>query len=518
MSAAGETSSPPSVAGSTDRAGWIARQWFTASGALVAEAVAGLEPLTVFRHASGLRHALFLDSAAVDRPDDDAGTLRLGRFSFVTGDPIHSVTLAPGADGTLDARAVADAFSGLRSLLGELVCPTIPGLPPFQGGVAGLVSYECGLARLGLVPPAARATAAPLLSLHAYDVVFAYDHDLGRGWFISQGLPAAGPVARRIRAAERLAAWLDAQSVRRDAAPSQPRPPAAQAFRHPLPGHPQVRSTHSRDTYCDMVREAIELIRAGDIFQVNLAQCLAVEAAIDPVELHLRARAVNPAPFACFFDAGTAAIASMSPERFLQVARGAVRSHPIKGTRRMIASPEADLFAGDDLQGSAKDRAENVMIVDLLRNDLSRVCTPASVRVEALCRLERYRYVQHLVSIVAGRLRTGLGALDVLEAAMPGGSVTGAPKHRACEIISTFEPVARQAYCGSIGYVGFDGTADFNLLIRTFVAAQGRITFSAGGGVTAASDPAAEHAESLHKAEGMLRVLESLGIGAGAAP
>ncbi|NBW86675.1 MAG: hypothetical protein EBR23_07565, partial [Planctomycetia bacterium] len=386
MTATGKTNPPPSVAGPADRAAWIARQWFTASGALVAEAVAGLEPLMVFRHASGLRHALFLDSAAVDRADDvdDAGALRLGRFSFVTGDPIHSVTLAPGADATLDAHAVADAFSGLRSLLGELACPTIPGLPPFQGGVAGLVSYECGLARLGLAAPATRATAAPLLALHVYDVVFAYDHDLGRGWFISQGLPASGPVARRNRAAERLAAWLDAEPVRRDAVPSPPMPTAAQEFRHPLPGHPQVLSTHSRDTYCDMVRAAIELIRAGDIFQVNLAQCLAVEAAIDPVDLHIRARAVNPAPFACFFDAGMAAIASMSPERFLQVARGTVRTHPIKGTRRVIASPEADLFAGDDLQASAKDRAENVMIVDLLRNDLSRVCTPASVRVEAL--------------------------------------------------------------------------------------------------------------------------------------
>jgi para-aminobenzoate synthetase component 1 len=187
--------------------------------------------------------------------------------------------------------------------------------------------------------------------------------------------------------------------------------------------------------------------------------------------------------------------------------------HPIKGTRRVIANPEADLYAGDDLGASAKDRAENVMIVDLVRNDLARVCTPESVRVEALCRLERYRYVQHLVSIVAGRLRRGLTAIDALDAAMPGGSVTGAPKHRACEIITALEGVARGAYCGSLGYVGFDGTADFNLLIRTFVASGGTITFAAGGGITAASDPAAEHAESLHKAEGMLRVLDSFAPG-----
>jgi para-aminobenzoate synthetase component 1 len=190
----------------------------------------------------------------------------------------------------------------------------------------------------------------------------------------------------------------------------------------------------------------------------------------------------------------------MSPERFLQLTGREVRMHPIKGTRRVIASPEADLYAGADLEASAKDRAENVMIVDLVRNDLARVCEPASVRVESLCRLERYRYVQHLVSIVAGRLRRGLGPVDALLAALPAGSVTGAPKHRACEII------------GTLGYLGLDGAADFNLLIRTFVVSPAGVSFAAGGGVTAASDPEAERAESLHKAEGMLRVLDALGL------
>jgi para-aminobenzoate synthetase component 1 len=152
------------------------------------------------------------------------------------------------------------------------------------------------------------------------------------------------------------------------------------------------------------------------------------------------------------------------------------------------------------------------MIVDLVRNDLARVCEPASVRVEALCRLERYRYVQHLVSIVAGRLRRGLGPVDALLAALPAGSVTGAPKHRACEIIGALEDRARGVYCGTLGYLGLDGAADFNLLIRTFVVSPAGVSFAAGGGVTAASDPEAERAESLHKAEGMLRVLDALGL------
>ena len=270
-----------------------------------------------------------------------------------------------------------------------------------------------------------------------------------------------------------------------------------------------------------MVEAGRELIHAGDVFQVNLAQQFAVAATVDPVTLHRHARALNPAPFAAYFDTGDMQIVSMSPERFLQATGaagggGRVCMHPIKGTRRVIASPEADLYAAADLGASDKDRAENVMIVDLVRNDLSRVCLPESVRVEALCRLERYRYVQHLVSVVSGRLRRPLGGWDALDAAVPGGSVTGAPKHRACEIITALEGVARGVYCGSLGYVGFDGAADFNLLIRTFVVTPGLVCFAAGGGITAASDPAAEHAESLHKAEGLLRVLAAVGLGGAA--
>ncbi len=499
---------------------WIARTWITPSGCLVAEAAAGVDPVTVFRHASRLPHAIFFDSAVVDRPAAAATPaapatdppVRLGRHSFVAADPIRSWLVRRGGDWDECRQQIAAGFAVIREVLADLACTTIPGLPPFQGGVAGLVAYDCGLARLGLEPPPA-AGPDPVLSLHVHDVVFAYDHDLGRGWFISQGVPARGPVERARRATERLTAFLteprEAEPIPRAASRAAP------AAAHPLPGRPQVRSTHSRDRYLDMVRAGIELVHAGDIFQANLAQRFEVAASIDAVSLYLRAREVNPAPFAGYLDTGDVQVASMSPERFLQVSRGVVRTHPIKGTRRVTASPEADLYASADLEASEKDRAENVMIVDLLRNDLSRVCTPESVCVEALCRLERYRYVQHLVSVVSGRLRRGLGAIDALEAAIPGGSISGAPKHRACEIISDLERVDRGCYCGSIGYIGFDGTADFNLLIRTLVVSPGSIAFAAGGGITAASDPAAEYAESLAKAEGMLRVLDALGIGGG---
>lgn len=493
----------------------ITRRWFTASGCLVAELEPRVEAAAVFAALAHLPHVLFLDSALADRPADDTAP-RLGRYSFVAADPIHSLCVA--ADAADPAAVLAQALATSRRLLADLACPTIPGLPPFQGGLAGLLAYECGLALLGLAAPAPQITPAPLLSLHAYDVVFAFDHDTHQGWAISQGIPARGPLARRRRASERLEALLSVVLQASVCEPAgfgrlKPAPLGGEAStfacRHPLPSHPQVRSTLSRDAYLEMVAAGIEYVRAGDIFQVNLAQQLAVEAAVDPVALYQAARTCNPAPFAGYFAAGSVAIASMSPERFLQVNGGTVRMHPIKGTRRVIASPEADLYTADELGSSDKDRAENVMIVDLVRNDLAKVCRPESVRVESLCRLERYRYVQHLVSIVVGRLRSGLQALDAVEAAIPGGSITGAPKHRACEIISTLEGVARGPYCGSLGYLGFDGAADFNLLIRTFVVTPDRIAFAAGGGITVRSEPAAEYEETLHKAEGMLRAIDA---------
>lgn len=494
---------------------WFSSVRCTASGAVVAEATTAVNPLTVFQHAAAMPHILFLDSALADEPSTNGIEMipRLGRWSFVVADPIHSIMVEHGCT----AADIHDAFTRARSILADLACVTIPGLPPFQGGLAGLLSYDCGLIQLGLAPPPSAAPVLPLVSLHLYDVVFAYDHDRGRGWFISQGVPARGPVARRRRATERLHAFVAAAAQRRERPPSCSRKQPAPRG-NPLATRPAIHTTHDRDAYLAMVQRGIDAVGAGDIFQVNLAQRLSVASDVDPIALHLESRRINPAPFAACFDAGAGHLVSMSPERFLQAAHGTVRMHPIKGTRRVISNPEADLYAGADLEASDKDRAENVMIVDLVRNDLAKACEPASVRVEALCRLERFRYVQHLVSVVRGQLRSGLTVLDAIQSAFPGGSVTGAPKYRACEIISELEGVARGPYCGSLGYLGLDGSADWNLLIRTFVLGNGVVSFSAGGGITAASDPAGEYAESLHKAEGMLRVLDSLGISGTARP
>ena len=242
-------------------------------------------------------------------------------------------------------------------------------------------------------------------------------------------------------------------------------------------------------------------------FQVNLSQRLLHPAVDDSVALYHRLRERNPAPFAGYFDLGEIQIVSASPERFVQVRDGWVETRPIKGTRQRGELQSADSEHADCLQASEKDRAENVMIVDLLRNDLSRVCQADSVQVTELCVLERYQYVQHLVSAVRGRLREGKSSVDLIRAAFPGGSVTGAPKVRAMEIIAELEPTARGPYCGSLGYLGFDGAVDLSILIRTITAGRGWWQAPVGGGIVAQSQPEAEYEETWHKAEGLLRAI-----------
>ncbi|MCB9938237.1 MAG: aminodeoxychorismate synthase component I [Planctomycetaceae bacterium] len=279
------------------------------------------------------------------------------------------------------------------------------------------------------------------------------------------------------------------------------------AQQHAVAGIDHVTSNFSRASYLTAVQRVIDYIYAGDVFQVNLSQRLLCPATDDAISLYLRLRERNAATFAGYFDLGDFQIASASPERFVQVRDGCVEARPIKGTRQRTARPEADLFAADDLRQSEKDRAENVMIVDLLRNDMSRVCRADSVQVTQLCELEAYEYVQHLVSAIRGHLDDGKTAFDLIRAAFPGGSITGAPKVRAMEIISELEPTARGAYCGSLGYIGFDGSMDLSILIRTITACRGWWQLPVGGGIVAQSNPQQEYEETWHKATGMLKAL-----------
>jgi para-aminobenzoate synthetase component 1 len=255
------------------------------------------------------------------------------------------------------------------------------------------------------------------------------------------------------------------------------------------------------------VSKIIEYIHAGDCFQVNLSQRLLAPLSDDPLELYGRLRQLNPAPFAAYFNLGDFQILCASPERFVRLANGEVETRPIKGTRPRGTTSAEDEALRRDLTSNPKDRAENVMIVDLLRNDLGKVCEYGSVQVPRVCEVESFQYVHHLVSTVRGRLRSDLGPLDLITAAFPGGSVTGAPKVRAMEIIAELEPTARGPYCGCLGWIGFDGSADMNILIRTFTAGRGWVQFPVGGGIVADSDPAREYEETLHKAAGLLQAL-----------
>jgi para-aminobenzoate synthetase component 1 len=356
----------------------------------------------------------------------------------------------------------------------------------------------------------------PDLAVGLYDWVAAFDHEKTRAWIISTGFPEGEGPAQRQRARRRLLevrALLNGDVGAGGPAGRAPRPGLPPlslddlAPCHPLACIPGALSNFTRRQYLEAAARAIEYVHAGDCFQVNLSQRLLCPATLPPLELYRRLRTRNPAPFAAYFHLGDFAVASASPERFLRVERGAVETRPIKGTRPRGKTAEEDRQRALELLGSAKDRAENVMIVDLLRNDLGRVCAYGSVQVPALCRLESYPYVHHLVSVVTGRLWPGRGPVDLLRAAFPGGSVTGAPKVRAMEIIAELEPTARGAYCGSMGYLGFDGAMDTNILIRTFTVGRGWVQFPVGGGIVADSTPEGEHAETLHKAEGLVRAL-----------
>jgi para-aminobenzoate synthetase component 1 len=269
-----------------------------------------------------------------------------------------------------------------------------------------------------------------------------------------------------------------------------------------------LRSSFTHRGYLDAVTRVREYIVAGDIFQANLSQRLEAPLEEDPWHLYRRLREVNPAPFAAYLDFEGVSVASASPERFLRVSPdGRVETRPIKGTRPRGISPLHDAAIGQALQESEKDRAENLMIVDLLRNDLSRVCRPGTVRVPELFLLERYQTVHHLVSTVEGTLAQGRDALDLLAAAFPGGSITGAPKVRAMEIIAELEPSRRGIYCGSIGYLSVSGAMDTSIVIRTLVCGGGRVTCSVGGGIVADSDPESEYQETLDKARGLITAL-----------
>jgi para-aminobenzoate synthetase component 1 len=485
----------------------------------VEELVPPPDPVRCCELLAPLPYRLFLDSAARGP--------RLGRYSFLAADPVAVVFSAGAQAECLDLvagtrrRVEGDALDAVRRLLTPHRSTPVPELPPFQGGAAGYLAYDWGRVLERLPAPRHQDLALPAAAFGLYDWVLAWDHEHSRAWLVSTGLPETAPAARRSRAAARAAA-VKASLDGRAQAPaagaiafggmSLPRRP------QPAPSHPvddgwwdphlALRSSFTHAGYLEAVSRVREYIFAGDIFQANLSQRFEAELGEPSWELYRRLRTRNPAPFAAYLDFPDGVVLSASPERFLRVdIAGHVETRPIKGTRPRGVGPEHDAALGLALTASAKDQAENLMIVDLMRNDLSRVCEPGTVRVAELFGLEHYATVHHLVSTVVGDLSPRMDALDLLRASFPGGSITGAPKVRAMEIIAELEPSERGVYCGSIGYWSVTGELDSSIAIRTALAVAGRIYFSAGGGIVADSDPEQEYRETLDKARGMIDAL-----------
>lgn len=460
-----------------------------------------------FQRLAGLRGCLLLDSSMkIASP----GSQPLGRYSFLMADPFETIQVPVGEPRP---------FHSIGHLLSRYRTNPIAELPPMQGGIAGLFSYDINQSIENIAPPRDDEFKMPAIVVGAYDTVIAWDHELNRSWIVSQGFPETQHDARLKRAtsrAEFFQSQLDSTTTRAasqsngDTYSEKKLLPLASSL--DVEGPEQLVSNFSKQAYIDAVQKCIDYIYAGDVFQINLAQRLLHPANCNSAELYQRLRSCNPSPFGGYFDLSQisdcdAQIVSASPERLCSVRAGVVETRPIKGTRRRTGHPLVDIHAREELLASQKDRAENTMIVDLMRNDLSIVCEPDSVCVMQLCELEEYQSVMHLVSSVQGKLKPSCGLVDLLYAIFPGGSITGAPKVRAMEIISQLEPSARGAYCGALGYLGFDGSADLNILIRTITASQGWWQIPVGGGIVSHSVPQNEYEETWTKAAGMLRAV-----------
>ena len=455
---------------------------------------------------ASLPGCLLLDSSMKILNDGDQP---LGRYSFLMADPFQTVEVPLGCE---------QPFAEIGRILDQFTSPTIPNLPPMQGGLAGFFSYDLNQSIEKIEPVTHNEFQLPAIVLAAYDLVIAWDHQLNRAWIISHGFPETIAENQQIRAQARIE-YFSNFLKKEDSNPTNTdhsfvSESSALDVSHALnvDGPTALKSNFSKQNYIDTVQRCIDYIYAGDVFQINLSQQLLHPANCNSLELYQRLKTCNPSPFGGYFDISgisdcPAQIISASPERLCSVRDRFVETRPIKGTRRRTGYPMVDIQAREELLASEKDRAENTMIVDLMRNDLSIVCESDSVRVGQLCELEEYQSVLHLVSSVQGKLKPAKNLIDLVAAIFPGGSITGAPKVRAMEIISELEPCARGAYCGSMGYLGFDGSADLNILIRTITASQGWWQIPVGGGIVSHSIPQKEYEETWTKAAGMLRAV-----------
>lgn len=442
-----------------------------------------IDPVQAFSPFADDPCAVFFDSA------DDAGGR--GRYAYIAIDPVTSLIVSSGELGD------TDPFDQMRGMLKQAQLETDPGLPPFQTGVAGVLGYELGRL-IERLPEPIGDPFFPDISIGLYDTIVAFDTFASRAWVIASDLSGDAGTDRP-SATRRMEVLADKISAADAPLVLEPIQDVKWAW------------TMDRAEYESAVSMAIDYIFAGDIFQANITTSAWADmpADLDAFDLYRRIRWLSPAPFAAYVSAGpNHKLLSASPERFLSLdASGNISTRPIKGTRPRGDVPELDAAYAQDLTESAKDRAENLMIVDLLRNDISRVSLIGSVEVPRLHKLETFAHVHHLVSEVRSRLRPGFDAVDLLRASFPGGSITGAPKIRAMEIIHELENVRRGPYCGSVFWAGFNGAMDSSIIIRSLVLSGERVGAHAGGGIVADSDPGSEYEEMRTKIAPLLASL-----------
>jgi para-aminobenzoate synthetase component 1 len=459
---------------------------------LLEEVVTSLSPSQAFEIFKDRPFSFFLDSGM----DPE----KLGRFSFVGSDPF--LVMRSRGDrvallyGDRQEIIIGNPFDVLGELLEKYALDSYPSPSPFIGGAVGYFSYDLCHFIERLPATAIDDLQLPECYLAFYDAILAFDNLERRAYITSTGFPELEEAKRMGKAQERLD---ELKAMIAETHCSEMAFSSKEVVLH---------SNFSHEEYVKAVAAAREYICAGDIFQVNLSQRFEADLPITPYELYSRLRLINPAPFASYLNFDGVTVVSASPERFLRVRGDMVETRPIKGTRPRGRSAAEDEALARELLHSTKDRAENVMIVDLERNDLGRVCRYGTVRVRELCLLETYATVFHLTSTVEGRLREDKNRIDLLKATFPGGSITGAPKVRAMEIIDELEPTRRSIYTGSIGYLSFGGEMDLNIVIRTFVIKDGKAYFQVGGGIVYDSDPEAEYQETLDKAKALIEALE----------
>ncbi|MDP8255666.1 MAG: aminodeoxychorismate synthase component I [Candidatus Alcyoniella australis] len=447
-----------------------------------------LEPEEAFGRICRRPGSFFLDSSLSAGPHSG--------LSFIGCDPAALLT-ADGSGARLhnDSGILAQSdnpFELLRALTRRFDAQRVSDQIPFCGGLVGYLGYELGgwIERLPLTRM--DDMAVPWMCLGLYPEVLAVDHDSGHWHLVGPGAdPQHSTLLERV---------VGGRSSLPD--PALPRLAA---------DRPHVLWNFTQEQYLDAVAAALHYIREGEIYQVNISQRLEAPLLEHPWHVYSRLRRINPAPFSCYLNMPDAVICSSSPERFLKVDGRQVQTRPIKGTRPRGSDPLSDELLRDELAASAKDRAELAMIVDLERNDLGRVCEYGSVRVVEHAAIEEYATVFHSVSTVEGTLRPDVDLVDLLLATFPGGSISGAPKIRAMQIIDELEPTLRGPYTGSIGYLGFDGRADLNIAIRTMVIADDKIYAQVGGAIVADSEPQAEFDETLDKAAALIQTIERVG-------